>query len=155
MTTEDVRNVPGESDSIGVDAHSDVITVIDERLTVTKRIVDSGGGVRIRKIVHRNPIVVAEPLALETLEVKRVSIAREIDAAASIRYEGDVTIFPIVEERLITRKQLVLVEEVHVRKVSRTDRTAQQITLRREELIVERQDPLSGEWSLEKTESSS
>ena len=103
---------------------------------------------RLRKVVHADAVDVAEPLTLESLDVKRVTINREVEGPVAIRYEGDVTIFPILEERLVTRKQLVLLEEVHVTKVSQVDRGSQQITLRREEMIIERQDPASGEWSI-------
>jgi len=126
----------------------EVINVLEERLSVTKQMVETGGGVRLRKLVHEDAVDVMEPLALETLEVKRVSIDREIDAPVAVRYEGDVTIFPIVEERLITRKQWVLVEEIHVSKVRRVERSTHQVTLRREEVVAERQDATSGEWSL-------
>ena len=131
-------------------AHSaiEVIKNLEERLSIVKQVVDSGGGVRLRKVVHADVVDVAEPLALETLDVKRVSINREVEGPVAIRYEGNVTVFPILEERLVTRKQIVLVEEVHLTKISRVDRTSQQVTLRREEIISERQDPASGEWSI-------
>lgn len=125
----------------------DVLNVLEERVEVSKRTVDSGGGVRLRKLVHRDAVNVSEPLLLETLQVKRVSIGREVEGPVAIRYEGDVTVFPVLEERLITRKQLILVEEIHVTKLSQTDRSSQRVTLRREEIIAERQDPTSGEWS--------
>ncbi len=129
-------------------AQLDVIKVLEERLTIAKRVVETGGGIRLRKIVHAQTVDVTEPLSLESLSVKRITLNRDVDAPVAIRYEGEVTIFPVVEERLITRKQLVLVEEIHVSKVQQTDRSTQQVTLRREEVIAERQDPVSGEWSV-------
>ena len=102
----------------------------------------------MRKVVHANVVDVVEPLSLDTLDVQRVSINREVDGPVGIRYDGDTTVFSILEERLVIRKQLVLVEEIHVTKISRVDRTTQPITLRREEIIIERQDPASGEWSI-------
>ena len=104
-------------------------------------------GFAYEKLVHADVVDVSEPLALETLDVKRVSINRDVDGPVGVRYEGDTTVFPILEERLVTRKQLVLVEEIRVTKISRVDRATQPITLRREEVIIERQDPVSGEWS--------
>jgi uncharacterized protein (TIGR02271 family) len=142
------RAAGGASSSALGDAAVEVIKVLEERLTIVKQTVDSGGAVRLRKVVHADVVDVAEPLALETLDVKRVSINREVEGPVGIRYEGDVTVFPILEERLVTRKQLILVEEVHVTKISRVDRASQQVTLRREEIIIERQDPASGEWSI-------
>jgi uncharacterized protein (TIGR02271 family) len=129
-----------------IDSGPEVIAVLEERLKVLKQVVDSGGGVRIRKVVHEEAITVEEPLAIDTLEVKRVSVNRDVESPVPIRYEGDITILPVVEERLITRKQLVLLEEIHVSKVRRVERSSREITLRREEVIIERQDPTSGEW---------
>ena len=134
--------------SFGSEPAAEVVNVIEERLNVVKRVVDSGGGVRLRKVVHRDAVDVAEPLILETLNVKRVSINRDVDGPIGVRYEGDTTVFSILEERLVTRRQLVLVEEIHVTKTARVDRTIQPITLRREEVIIERQDPASGKWSV-------
>ena len=145
-TAQSMNSAAGTSDSSSQPV--EVISVIAERLSVTKRVVDSGSGVRLRKVVHRDLVDVVEPLALENLEVRRVSVNREVEGPIGIRYVGDTTVFSILEERLVIRKQLVLVEEIHVTKVSQTDRTSSQVSLRREEIIIERQDSASGMWSV-------
>lgn len=125
------------------------IPIIEEQLDVSRRTVDSGGGVRIQKVVHDEHVSITEPLHRESLEVVRKSVGRPVDGPVAIRHEGDVTIYPVVMERLITSKQLVLVEEIHVRRVAHVDHVTQDITLRREEAIVERQVPGSDEWVVE------
>ena len=122
-----------------------MMPVIEEQLDVTKRVVESGA-VRLRKIVHEEVVTVEEPLATQETEVERVKVERPVDAEVAVRYEGDVAIFPVVEERLVTRKQLVLVEEIRITRRTHTRSEPRQVTLLREEVVAERLDPESGEW---------
>ena len=147
-TDKDVqrRGSPAQRDMLAGHPESAVMTVIEERLDISKRVVESGGAVRLRKVVHEEVVAVDEPLTSEVIEVERVAIDRPVDAEVPVRHEGDVTIFPVLEERLVTRKQLVLVEEIHVTRCSRPRSLPQEATLRREEIIAERLDPASGEW---------
>jgi len=125
---------------------SAVLTVTEERLDVSKRLIESGRAIRLRKLVHEEVVTVDEPLTTEVTEVERVAVGRPLDEPVAVRHEGDVMVVPVVEERLVTRKQLVLVEEIRVttRKLPRS--LPVETTLRREEIIVERLDPDSGEW---------
>jgi uncharacterized protein (TIGR02271 family) len=124
------------------------IPVIEESVTVYKNVVDNGG-VRIRKLVHGEVVEVDEPLAREAVKCVRVPIGREVDGPVNIRYEGGSTIIPVVEERLVVRRQLVLVEEIHISRDSYIQRVPQSVTVRREEVIVERQAPGESEWRVE------
>ncbi len=119
--------------------------VIAETLEVGKRVVVTGA-IRLRKYVHEEQVVVDEPLATEAVNVERIAMNREVEGPVAIRYEGDVMIVPVVEERLVTRKQLILVEEIRVTRRTDERRSPQTIALRREEIIAERMDPASGEW---------
>ena len=122
-----------------------VIPVIAETLHVERR--ERTGTVRIRKQVRETTTTVDEPLREERAVVERVKVGREVDAPVPVRYEGDVMIVPIVEERLVVEKRLVLVEELHISRKAETRREPQQVTLRREEVTVERYDPETGQWS--------
>jgi uncharacterized protein (TIGR02271 family) len=134
-------SITGEPDSI-------CIPVIEESVAVYKNVVDNGG-LRIRKLVHGEVVEIDEPLAREGVNCRRVPIGRDVDGPVSIRYEGGATIIPIVEERLIVRRQLVLVEEIHISRSSFTQRVPQSVTVRREEVIVERQGPGETDWRIE------
>lgn len=125
------------------------IPIIEEQLQHSRRVVETDGGVRIRKVVHEESVLAAEPLRMTTLEVTRKHIGSEVDAPVAIRYEGDMTVFPVMIERLVTRKQLVLFEEIYVRRVQNVDHVLEPITLRREEVIIERQVAGSQEWHVE------
>ncbi len=127
----------------------ETIPVIAESLTVHKTVADAGG-VRLQKRVHEEVVTVDEPLLKQAVQLTRVPIGRDVDGPVAIRYEDNVTIIPVVEERLIIRRQLVLVEEIHIARTQHTDRAPQSVTVRREEVIVERQDTEVAPWRVER-----
>jgi stress response protein YsnF len=55
-----------------------------------------------------------------------------------VRQEGDTTIIPIVEEVVVLEKRLKLVEEVRVTKQQTAKHEPQNITLRRQNVTIER-----------------
>lgn len=122
-----------------------VIPVIEERLEIGRRQVETGA-VRLRKIVHHEVFSTDELLQVETIEVERVAVGREVDGEVGVRHEGDVTIVPVLEERLVTRKQLFLVEEIRLTRSTRAQPSTFEARLRREEVIAARLDVDSGEW---------
>jgi len=72
------------------------------------------------------------------VEVEHVPVDRPIETMPSIRQEGDVTIIPVVEEVLKVERCLVLKEEVHIRRIKTTERHQEQVTLRKQEVLVAR-----------------
>ena len=97
---------------------------------------------RLHKTVSERTETAELTLMREEVEVERVSVNRPVDEAEPVRYEGEVMVIPRYEEVLVVSKQLVLVEELRVRTVRSERREPQQVTLRREELSVERSDSL-------------
>jgi uncharacterized protein (TIGR02271 family) len=114
-----------------------VVPVIVEELEVQKRVVETGK-VRITKVVQERETVVDEPLFRDEVEVERVRIDRVVDGPVPVRYEDDTMIVPLMEEVLVIEKRLVLKEEFHIRKRRVETPRPQQVTLRREEVRVER-----------------
>ncbi len=123
------------------DAEEAVIPLAEEVLQVGKRTVERGR-VRLHKTVHERFETVDLPLVREQVEVERVALNRPVEAAGPVRYEGEVMVIPRYEEVLVVSKQLVLVEELRVRTVRSEHREPHQVTLRREELSVERNGDL-------------
>ena len=119
------------------EADTTVIPVIEEELDVQKRVVETGK-VRVTKGVHEYETLVDEPLFRDEVEVERVRIDRVVDGPLPVRYEDDTMIVPIMEEVLVVEKRLVLKEELHIRKRHVETHRPQQVTLRREEVRVER-----------------
>jgi len=85
--------------------------------------------------------VVDVPHFQEEVKVERVPIDQIIESAPSVRTEGDVTIIPVVEERYVMEKKLILVEELHVRKERRESHHPQTLRVLKEEVEVERIPP--------------
>ncbi len=140
-------NVPAPPDDFPRATDESPITfpVIAEKVTVHKTVADNGG-LRVRKVVHADVVEVDEELTSQAVKLTRVPIDREVFGPVEVRYEDGVTIIPVVEERLVIRRQRILVEEVHLGRTSHTKRAPQSVTVRREEIIAERQDPGSDAW---------
>jgi uncharacterized protein (TIGR02271 family) len=121
-------------------AHSEretVIPLLEEELSVAKRVVETAR-VRVSRVTHDHQQLVDELLNHEKVEVERVPVDRPVEAMPSIRQEGEVTIIPVVEEVLKVERCLVLKEEVHIRRIKTTERHQEQVTLRKQEVLVSR-----------------
>jgi stress response protein YsnF len=124
----------------------DTLPVVEEQLQLSRKSVETGAAVRLRKEVHEEPARFAQELTYDVVDAQRVPVGRVIDAPMPIRQEGDVTIVPVIAERLVTRAELVLVEEIHIRRRSEVRREAGEVTLKHESVVVERRDPETQQW---------
>lgn len=118
------------------DEAEQMIPVIAEELDVQKRLVKDNT-VRISKQVHEKVETVDVPLRAEEVEVKRVVVNRPVGESPPVRYEGDVMIIPLVEEVLAVQKQLIVREEIHISKKLVNTQHSEQVTLRREDVVIE------------------
>lgn len=123
---------------------SAAIPLAEERLTVSRRPVERR--VRIRTVTEEIPARFDEALHGERVEIQHIAVERELDAPPDIRVEGDVTIIPVIEERLIVEKRLFLVEEVHVRRLTGVEEVQQPVTLKRQRVVVERSETSGGSY---------
>ncbi|NNM76775.1 DUF2382 domain-containing protein [Sphingomonas sp. ID1715] len=114
------------------------IPIAEERLSVSKRPVERR--VRIRTVTEEVPGSFTEELHSERVDIQHVAVERELTDFPEVRTEGDVTIIPVVEERLIVEKRLFLVEEVHVRRLDGVERIEQPVMLRRQRIEVDRHE---------------
>ena len=114
-----------------------LIPVIEEQLQVEKQVVETGR-VLINKTVREEEQVVTTPVTHDEVSVERVPMNQYVETAPAVRYEGDVTIIPVVKEVLVLEKRLMLVEEVHITNRRITTDDTQRITLRREDVTVDR-----------------
>lgn len=127
----------GTTNQTGTATESTVIPVIVEELRVDKRVVETGR-VRIKKFVREHEETVDEPLMAEEVRVERVAVNRIIDAPVDIRHEDGRMIIPLMEEVMVVEKRLMLKEELHVTRQQVERRNPQVVTLRSEEVEVER-----------------
>jgi uncharacterized protein (TIGR02271 family) len=114
-----------------------IIPVIQEEIVVDKYVVERGK-VRVSKRVSEHEEIVDEPLFHEEVSVERVPINQIIENAPGVRNEGDTLVIPIVEERVFVEKRLVLVEELRVKKQLVETHQPQTITLRKEQVEINR-----------------
>jgi uncharacterized protein (TIGR02271 family) len=120
------------------------IPVIEERARIDKEVVERGV-VRISTSVREREEVFAEALQHHEVDIERVSIDKVVDAMPSIRQEGNITVIPVVEERAIVVKQLVLVEELHVHRKTVEEIVQIPVTMQSTEISVERDSSLESE----------
>ena len=116
-----------------------LVPLVEEQLKVTKRTVATGK-VRLEKKVEAYDVTFDEPLAVSTWKVERVPLGQVVATAPPVRQEGQVTIYPLVEERMVLTKELILVEEIRVTREISERRNPQTVTLRREHLNIEREE---------------
>lgn len=114
-----------------------VVPVVAESAVVSRERREAAR-VRVRKRVSTHDVPVDLALTRERVEVSRVPVNREVAAPPPVRQEGDTTIVPVLEERLVVEKRLVLREEVHIRRIASTRNAHERVPVRAEEVEVER-----------------
>jgi uncharacterized protein (TIGR02271 family) len=114
-----------------------VVPLVAEELQVGKRLVESGR-VRLRTVVTERQETVDVALMREEIDVERIEIGTFVDQAPVVRREDGVLIIPLLEEVLVVEKRLRLTAEIRVQLRKTTVREPQQVTLRREEIAVDR-----------------
>jgi len=115
----------------------DFIPVVEETATVSTRRVVSG---RVRIVTQTEEINHLLPTDLASVEVDvvRVPIDRRIETIPDVVTEGEVTIIPVVEERLVVTRELYLREEIHVRRIEHKETVDVPATTRRQTVQIER-----------------
>ncbi len=115
-----------------------VVPLIGEEVDVQKHVVDTGV-VRVHKTVALREETVDEPLLRQEVQVERVPINRIVEGGPPpVRHEGNTMIIPLLEEVLVVEKRLMLREELRVTRTQQEFHAPQQVTLRREEITVDR-----------------
>jgi uncharacterized protein (TIGR02271 family) len=120
-----------------------VLPVLEEQLDIRKVAVETGA-VRVRKIVHEESRTVDLSLMQEEVSITRVPVNKVVDDKFHSRQEGDTLVIPIFRE--VVTKHLLLVEEVRITTRRHPETSTQEVTLKREEAVVERYDAASGSW---------
>src|SRR4028119_1936855 len=105
---------PGAAADSGAEEYA-AIPLVEERLSVTKREVESGR-VRVRVTVDERQEMLSEQLSRDDVQIERVPRGERLTEMPHVRLEGSTTIIPVVEEVLVVEKALVLVEGIQVRR---------------------------------------
>jgi uncharacterized protein (TIGR02271 family) len=131
MTSGDAVDDSGSEDLI--------LPLVEEVAQIGKRQVTTGK-VRVTTVADTVEEIAGAPLPGEEVEVVRVPVDRVVSEAPAMRTEGDVTIVPILEEILVVEKQLVLKEELHIRRRATSEEVEVPVTLRKQRAVIERLD---------------
>ena len=118
----------------------EVIPLVEETLTVGKRVVESGK-VEVRTSVEEFVETITTALKRGSVVVDRVPINQPVEAEPQPRWEGEVLIVPVVEEEVVVTKRLVLKEELRIRSEVTTENVERPVTLRRTVATVTRSAP--------------
>lgn len=114
------------------------IPLVEERVAVSTKEVETGR-LRVRISVGEREEKVGSELVRDEVQIRRVPKDEPLSELPGVRTDGDTTVIPVVEERLVVEKRLVLVEEIHVVRKTETERRDVPVTLRREEADIERE----------------
>lgn len=124
------------------DGHADdVLTLHEERVSVA---LEPNLAVRLRVRVVTDTIDAPVEVTLEDdrVEIEHVPVGRMLElgeATPAIREEGGVTIVPVLAETVLLERRVVLVEELHLRRVVRSRVETRPVPLRRQRAVVERE----------------
>jgi len=122
MTSEETEAIPLAEES----AHVHKKSIVSARVTV-------------KTVSESIDQTVREQLESQTVEVTRVPVEQEVAVAPPVRSEKGVTIVPVLEERLVVEKKLFLIEELHIRTKTETERVEVPVSVRRQRAVVERE----------------
>ena len=92
----------------------DLTLPLAEERAVVGKVERETGAVKVSTRVETRDAVVREALRRENVVIERVAIGREVSDIPKIRQEGEVVIYPVVEEILVVEKRLVLKEELRI-----------------------------------------
>jgi uncharacterized protein (TIGR02271 family) len=118
---------------------SGAIPLLEERLTVDRRVVESGR-IRIHLSTETEDALIQETLRGERIEVERVALGHEVAVAPAVREEegGAVLVVPVLEEILVVERRLILKEELRIRRIATTETVEATTALRRQVATLER-----------------
>lgn len=116
------------------------LPLMEEHATLDKaRVLDSR--IRIERTTTAAQELLETELARDEVEIEHIAknLPVEDDYSAEVRYEGDVLIIPVIEERVEIIRRRVLKEEVHVRKVKKTEPYQQNVLIRSQEVKIRKE----------------
>jgi uncharacterized protein (TIGR02271 family) len=115
-----------------------VIPVIEEQVKIEKKSVETGK-VHISKVVYEDVDRFNIPYTEEHVTVERVPKNEIVDTLPpAVRYEDDVMIISVLKEVPVVEKRIMLVEELRVTKTKTEKSETKEMSLRKEEVKVER-----------------
>lgn len=117
------------------------IPLAEEQAEVsTQRVVDRR--IRINRSTTTAEQLLETELWHEEVEIKHVEKNEPVEEGyfPQVRQEGDVLIVPVIEEQVEIIRRYVLKEEVHIHKLKKSEQFQQKVTLRSQEIEINKED---------------
>lgn len=113
----------------------EAIPVVEETVDVARR-EREGRTVTVTTRPVAEQVAIAEPVTREQVEIERVPVDKVVETVPEVREEDDVTVIPVVEERLVVGVELVLKEEIRLRRTRNTSTEERVVELRKTEVDI-------------------
>lgn len=142
MSPTSDRGSSAASAGILVSTSPVTVPLIAETAEVEKTTVDLGG-YRVSKRVESHDETVSTATWHQEVIIDRRAIGQQLPPGERPEpyYEGETFVIPVLREILVTEKRLVLIEEIRVQTLERQEPISRQVTLRHEEVTVEKLRP--------------
>lgn len=114
-----------------------VIPLVEERLRVERRETVKDV-VRVKTVVREEQHVLDEPVTATQVEVRRVPVERWVEAPVADRMEGETLVISLHREVPVVQRRLQVFEEIHITPHHHEQRHTETVTLRREDIVIER-----------------
>ena len=122
-----------------------VIPVIQEQVTIEKKLVETGK-IRVRKFVTEKDEIIDHTLFHEESEIQTIPINKYVDKLPpAVRQEGDTTIISILKEEVVVR--VLLEKEIHITKKRIEHQESAKVTIRKEDVRIEKITPVDKQQS--------
>jgi hypothetical protein len=121
-------------------ADEGVLRLLVEELSVGRRQVETGR-LQVRRTTRARIAEVDEELELVEAQVERVPVGAYVEVRPEVRETEDEIVIPVIEEVVVVERRLMLREEIRIRKVRRSERHREQVTLRAQEADILRLPP--------------
>jgi uncharacterized protein (TIGR02271 family) len=112
-----------------------VIPLCGEELSISKRRLATRR-VHASVVTREQEVEVSETVERETVEIERIPVGRPLERSPETRMEGDTLVIPVVEEVLKIERQLVLKEEIRIRRVRVSHTDHQRVKIRAQEVVI-------------------
>ena len=114
----------------------DALSLHAEEISVSKRRRDTL--VRVAVTTATEDRCVEQQLEHARVDIEHVQIGKVVGVVPPVREEGDTIVLPVVEERLVVERRLVLVEEVRIRRVHTTEHVHHTVACRTQTATITR-----------------
>ncbi len=123
-----------------------VIPVIEEHARVA-RVRHETGAVRVRLETVEEAMTLALDRVEEQTQVERVPVGAVVDQRRDPWWQDETLVVPVYAERAVVERQLLLVEEIRLHRVSKRTTRQVEVPLARQRAVVERLTP-QGDWAI-------